>query len=147
MEFILGTLLICILIAFIIFLILFLSLKSSFNNDNIKNSITLSYKDFQTYYSLNTYRWTLYPDALYVNVWPVEYRVNLKTNMDVFRYHRAYNKIQEDKFKKRENKNLMDFLAAMQNDINTLREKANKELETGAKTTHDIALDIIKGDN
>jgi hypothetical protein len=35
----------------------------------------------------------------------------------------------------------------MQNDIDTLREKANKELETGAKTTHDIALDIIKGDN
>lgn len=160
MTFWIGCLIFCIVIGVPIFLVVFAIEQNYFNQssrDDGKSEIFLSFKDFIDFYNLNPDRYEIGYDYgeklrslnikeeykgydIYYNPC-VKFRNKYKVKFKLFSYIRFYywdKHRQRVKKKHKHNEDMRGMLELVQKDIDSIRERAEKEIREAEKITNEI---------
>ncbi len=140
-----------IIIGVFVFLCIFIAKTNWFNDSHFSdpnNEIFLSFREFVDFYKLNPDRYIIEYDVdgdlLSVNVVINRYgTINrlYKIKFKLFSFIRLYywskdNKKQEKKHN--DNEKMREFLEIVQRDINSVRERAEKEIREAEKITNEV---------
>lgn len=107
--------------------------------------VTLTYNQFTTFYSINTWKWTCNNKHCYFDNNGRMFYIRFKTPFDYLRY-RIFLKCKKKNFwKKRDLEITSDFLEIMRQDVQKQADKANKELKQAVQNSKEVVERITWG--